>query len=188
MLDIDGTIYQTLDVKERAWHATTSNDRSVGIEIANIGAYPPTNTTLLDEWYTPDGSGRTRLTIPARLGDGGVRTPGFIGHPARNDAVRGSVQGQDLLMYDLTDEQYRSLARLTATLSRVLPRITLGYPRGSDGKLVTSHLATDVLANYHGILGHFHVQPNKIDPGPALDWERLIDEARRLVPMDAASR
>ena len=40
MLDLDGTIYQTLDLKERAWHATSSNSRSVGIEIANIGAYP----------------------------------------------------------------------------------------------------------------------------------------------------
>jgi tyrosyl-tRNA synthetase len=30
MLDLDGTIYQTLDLKERAWHATTSNSRSVG--------------------------------------------------------------------------------------------------------------------------------------------------------------
>jgi N-acetyl-anhydromuramyl-L-alanine amidase AmpD len=40
MLDLDGTIYQTLDLKERAWHATTSNNRSVGIEIANMGAYP----------------------------------------------------------------------------------------------------------------------------------------------------
>jgi len=40
MLDVDGTIYQTLDLKERAWHATIANSRSVGIEIANIGAYP----------------------------------------------------------------------------------------------------------------------------------------------------
>ena len=39
MLDIDGTIYQTIDLKEQAWHATTSNPRSIGIEIANIGAY-----------------------------------------------------------------------------------------------------------------------------------------------------
>src|SRR3954464_5598425 len=30
MLDVDGTIYQTLDLKERAYHATTSNDRSIG--------------------------------------------------------------------------------------------------------------------------------------------------------------
>ncbi len=27
MLDVDGTIYQTLDVKERAWQATKSNDQ-----------------------------------------------------------------------------------------------------------------------------------------------------------------
>src|ERR1043165_4945268 len=39
MLDIDGTLYQTLDLKERAWHATTSNGRSIGIEIANMGGY-----------------------------------------------------------------------------------------------------------------------------------------------------
>ncbi len=40
MLDLDGTIYQTLDVKEQAWHATVANGRSIGIEIANIGGYP----------------------------------------------------------------------------------------------------------------------------------------------------
>lgn len=39
LLDTDGTVYQTLDVKERAWHAADANDRSVGIEIANLGAY-----------------------------------------------------------------------------------------------------------------------------------------------------
>ena len=31
MVDIDGTIYQTLDLKERAWHATISNGRSIGV-------------------------------------------------------------------------------------------------------------------------------------------------------------
>ena len=40
MLDIDGTIYQTLDLKERAWHATTSNDhrdrRPPGIGLAPV--------------------------------------------------------------------------------------------------------------------------------------------------------
>ena len=39
MLDLDGTIYQTLDLKEGAWHATDANGRSIGIEIANIGAF-----------------------------------------------------------------------------------------------------------------------------------------------------
>ena len=50
LLDVDGTLYQTLDLKERARHATTSNDRSVGIEIANIGAYPAEGMTPLAEW------------------------------------------------------------------------------------------------------------------------------------------
>ena len=50
MLDLDGTIYQTLDLKERAWHATTSNTRSIGIEIANIGAYAVGRKNPFDEW------------------------------------------------------------------------------------------------------------------------------------------
>src|SRR6267378_8076458 len=50
MLDLDGTIYQTLDLKERAWHATTSNSRSVGIEIANMGAYHSDESNALQEW------------------------------------------------------------------------------------------------------------------------------------------
>src|SRR5205807_3371561 len=57
MLDLDGTIYQTLDLKERAWHATTSNNRSVGIEIANMGAYTSDESKALEEWYAKDADG-----------------------------------------------------------------------------------------------------------------------------------
>src|SRR5215831_9430481 len=60
MLDLDGTIYQTLDLKERAWHATSSNSRSVGIEIANIGAYPRSEKNPLEQWYAEDSAGHTR--------------------------------------------------------------------------------------------------------------------------------
>src|SRR6058998_1390803 len=83
MLDLDGTIYQTLDLKERAWHATTSNSRSVGIEIANVGAYPPADQQTLREWYQPDDHGRIRVVVPTRLGESGIRIPGFIARPAR---------------------------------------------------------------------------------------------------------
>src|SRR5687767_4367365 len=83
MLDLDGTIYQTLDVKERAWHATTSNTRSIGIEIANMGAYASRDAVALRQWYALDDRGKPRITIPARLGDGGIRTPNFVGRPAR---------------------------------------------------------------------------------------------------------
>lgn len=180
LLDIDGTIYQTLDVKERAWHATTSNSRSVGIEIANIGAYPPAEADILDEWYGRGPGGRTVITLPERFGDGGVRTPGFVGAPVRAEPVTGTIQGQRLVMYDLTDAQYESLIRLTATLCTVLPRIECDYPRAEDGRLVRRKLPDERLRSYSGLLGHYHVQSNKVDPGPAFDWDRVVEGARAL--------
>jgi N-acetyl-anhydromuramyl-L-alanine amidase AmpD len=173
MLDVDGTIYQTLDLKERAWHAGTANDRSVGVEIANIGAYPDMAT--LDEWYARDEDGRTYLTLPDWLGDGGIRKPGFVAQPTRNEPVSGNIQGKNLRQYDLTDAQYASLIKLTATLCRVLPRIEADYPRDENGELRTTVLTPQEMQDFSGLLGHYHVTENKIDPGPAFDWDRLIE-------------
>lgn len=181
MLDLDGTIYQTLDVKERAWHATIANDRSVGIEIANIGAYPSADARPLREWYASDGSGRPVVTVPERYGDGGIRTPGFRGAPARPGPVSGTINGTDLVMYDLTPEQYESLIRLTAALHIALPNIPLDYPRARSGAVLDRSLDADEFRSFRGVLGHWHVQRNKIDPGPAMDWDRVVDGARGLV-------
>jgi len=178
LLDIDGTIYQTLDLRERAWHATTANGRSVGIEIANRGAVA--SPALLAEWYTKDAQG-LRITIPARVGDPGIRTPNFVGRPATPHLVRGEIQGQILYQYDLTDQQYVALAHLTAALCQALPRITCDYPHNAAGQLITTKLPDDVLANYRGLLGHYHVQRDKTDPGPAFQWPRLINDARQII-------
>lgn len=178
MLDLDGTIYQTLDLKERAWHATTSNTRSIGIEIANMGAYnSPTNKTLI-EWYQKDIEGQTRITIPERFGDGGLYTKGFVGHPARNLPVEGRIQGGRLYQYDFTPEQYAALIKLTATLCEIFPHIKCDYPRDENGKLITKKLPDEMLEKYQGLIGHYHIQSNKIDPGPAFDWDRIVKGAR----------
>ena len=180
MLDVDGTIYQTLDLKERAWHATTSNDRSIGIEIANMGAYRATEKHPFARWYGRDAKG-TVLTIPPGLGDPAVRTPGFVGRPDRPDAVTGEIQGDSLTQYDLTPQQYEALVKLTAALCAVFPKINCDYPRDASGAVVTRKLPDDVLRNYQGVLGHFHIQANKVDPGPALQWDRVINGARELL-------
>jgi N-acetyl-anhydromuramyl-L-alanine amidase AmpD len=181
MLDLDGTIYQTLDLKERAWHATTSNTRSVGIEIANMGAYSSEDSGALRRWYDKGIDGRVRITIPERLGDGGIRTPGFVGHPARNDLVKGNIQGDDLMQYDFTLQQYQALVKLTAALCRTFPKISCDYPRDAQGKLISHKLADEQLGSYHGVLGHYHVQTNKNDPGPAFQWDYVIGNARKLL-------
>jgi N-acetyl-anhydromuramyl-L-alanine amidase AmpD len=181
MLDLDGTIYQTLDLKERAWHATTSNSRSVGIEIANMGAYASEESKALEDWYAKDADGKVRITIPNRLGDGGIRTKGFVGRPARSELVRGTIQGQELVQYDFTPEQYEALIKLSATLCQVFPKIKCDYPHEANGKLIPQKLPDEELQKYEGILGHFHVQTNKTDPGPAFQWDTVIHGARKLL-------
>lgn len=181
MLDLDGTLYQTLDVKERAWHATSSNTRSVGIEIASPGAFRTNNAKALAEWYSRDADGDTRLTLPKRFGDGGIRTEGYVPRPARREPVVGTIQGQEYVQYDFTPEQYRALIHLTAALCRVLPNIRCDYPRDADGRLIPHKLVDDDLQNYRGVLGHFHIQANKVDPGPAFQWDRVINGARALL-------
>jgi N-acetylmuramoyl-L-alanine amidase len=181
MLDLDGTIYQTLDVKERAWHATSSNTRSVGIEIANIGAYGSQGKNPLDEWYASGADGQPRITIPTRFGDGGIHTSGFVGHPARPEKITGTIQGQELVQYDFTPQQYRALMRLTAALCKVLPKIKCDYPKDAQGNLITKKLPDEALKEYQGVLGHFHVQTDKVDPGPAFNWERVVGGAQLLL-------
>ncbi|HYF52472.1 MAG TPA: peptidoglycan recognition family protein [Planctomycetota bacterium] len=177
MIDLDGTIYQTLDLKERAWHATTSNSRSVGIEIANIGAF--TKEELGDRfnnWYTRDENG-WRVKLP----EGEVRTPGFVARPLTPDPVSGEIQGKTLMQYDFTPQQYESLVRLTAALCRIFPKLPCDYPRDDSGMLIPHKLPDDQLKSYRGLLGHYHIQTNKVDPGPALDWERIVNGARAMM-------
>lgn len=182
LLDVDGTIYQTLDLQERALHATSSNSRSIGIEIANIGAYPPADAKPLDDWYRRDEKGAAVIAVPGRIRDPGIRTKDFIGRPARPTPVRGALQGHELIQYDFTPEQYAALAKLTAAICRVFPRIACDFPHDASGRLITQKLPDDELAKFHGILGHYHIQENKVDPGPAFQWRQLIDDAKKQRP------
>jgi N-acetyl-anhydromuramyl-L-alanine amidase AmpD len=179
LLDVDGTIYQTLDLQERAAHATVANSRSIGVEIANIGAYPPAEAAPLSEWYVRDAQGGTSITVPKKIGDPKIRTRDFVGRPARPIPVRGVVQGKELVQYDFTPEQYAALAKLSATLCRVFPRIACDAPRDRAGKVLAKKLSDREFAEYRGILGHFHIQENKVDPGPAFQWEKFLNDTRR---------
>lgn len=176
MLDVDGTIYQTLDLKERAWHATISNTRSIGVEIAHMGAYQSPDAEPLKKWYevAADGTARLRLLKTKPL-------EAFEGQLARPNIIEGTIQGTKLYQYDFTPAQYDSLIKLTATLSRVFPKIKLDYPRDADGELIPHVLESQEWNDFQGVLGHYHVQSNKTDPGPAFDWEKVVGGAKELV-------
>ena len=50
-----------------------------------------------------------------------------------------------------------------------------------DENVDAGQLSDDALGKYQGILGHYHLDPKKIDPGPALQWDRIIDGAKKLM-------
>ena len=39
------------------------------------------------------------IVLPKDLGNGGVRTKGFVGHPRKPDLIKGNIQGEDLVQY-----------------------------------------------------------------------------------------
>lgn len=93
MIDADGTIYQTLDLVERAFHAEEANTVSIGAEICNRGKVDRS------EWPKLPPDYRTRPT---------------------RDVV---VNGEHHEAYEFRPEQYDSIIALARTLLRVFPRI-----------------------------------------------------------------
>lgn len=185
LLDVDGTIYQTLDLSLRARHAGGVNDRSIGVEIAHPG--PLELTKGLADRYTRetdasgDPDGLVRFDLGRLAPD--VRTPGFVVRPARPAPISGSIHGRAYSMYDYTEEQYRSLGHLLAALARAFPDLKLEAPRAPDGAVVTTTVDPARLgaATGTGVVGHFHVGGHKQDPGPAFDWERVLSASRALL-------
>lgn len=177
LLDVDGTIYQTMDLRDQAWHATRANVRSIGVEIANIGAFTPGRPSPLDQWYAEDTMG-LKLQLPQ---PNGVRTVGFAGRPARSQRIKGTINDGLYEMVDLTPQQYDSLVALTAALCRTFPELKADVPRTPSGEVLQGVLEDAAFESFRGILGHFHVQRNKIDPGPAFQWEEFLTRVRALM-------
>jgi len=181
LLDVDGTIYQTCDLRETCWHASQANDRSVGVEIANIGAYPVSSAAeTLSGWYANDEEGPF-LEYPPWFGETGVRTVGFTARPRLAERVRGFVHGAEFEQHDFTPEQYASLAALSSTLGEVL-EFPLEVPRDTEGRVRTDALSDEEFQTWSGLIGHQHITTRKTDPGPAFDWDLILRLARRTAP------
>jgi len=181
MLDLDGTIYQTLDLKERAWHANDANCRCVGVEIANPGAYREEKKGTLDEWYAMDEQGWPFVSFPSDMTDTYQRTPNFVARPARKEICSGTINGSVVYQYDFTEQQYDALIKLTAAMHRIFPKMKLDVPRNADGSVRMDVFTREERNNFSGFMGHQHVIKAKVDPGPAFDWNRVMQGAQREV-------
>lgn len=104
MVDADGTIYQTLDLVERAYHAEQANTISVGVEICNRA----------------DASRNELSRLP----------PDYRTRPVRDVLINGHVHKA----FDYRPEQYRSIIALSRAIIRVFPRIGPVIPLGPTGE------------------------------------------------------
>ncbi len=166
MLDVDGTIYQTLDLKERAWHSTKANDRSIGIEIANIGAYrPDSRDNPFAKWYRTNADGQAQLIFPENIKGRDLLLSKTL-RSRKAEPVKGSIHGRDYVQYDYTPEQYEALIKLSAALSDIFPKLKPDAPRTPEGNIIDRTLSDEQWASFSGILGHYHVQSTRRTRAP----------------------
>jgi len=143
--DDDGTIYQCLDVRERAFHIGGNNAMSVGIEIdsrAAAGQYPDAYDEAHQKKY--------------KVGPRKVKLD--------------TIHGMKLKGFDYSDAQYNALIKLAKGLVEIFPLIKPDFAR-EKGEIIKTQLAEP--KKHQGFICHFQVTTDKIDP-IAFDFDRFL--------------
>lgn len=136
----DGTIYQTLDALEVAWHAGRANGRSIGIECC----------------LYPDADRNPGAYSTARQAKFGV---------ASHKISEQRIQGVTREVFQMPEAQVNSLIDLCAGLWVALGREGApSFPR-DEGIVSAVPLRVVPSAGQHeGLLMHMHLSPKKWDP------------------------
>jgi N-acetyl-anhydromuramyl-L-alanine amidase AmpD len=108
MVDADGTVYQTLDLMEKAWHAEQSNNNSIGIEICNRG----------------DASRNELDRLPAE----------YRSRPVKDVVINGHV----MHAFDFRPEQYESVIAIARAVVRLFPEVRPVIPERDGKPLLES--------------------------------------------------
>jgi N-acetyl-anhydromuramyl-L-alanine amidase AmpD len=122
MIDADGTIYQTLDLLESAWHAEQANGASIGIEICNRG----------------DASRNELDRLPRD----------YRSRPVKDVVINGNT----FHAFDFRPEQYTSVLALTRLLVRLFPGVKPVYPERDGQPLLETLRDPDAFAGIVGHL------------------------------------
>lgn len=146
ILDDDGTLYQTLDLKEKSWHGGKNNPISVGIEITNRA-----NARRFPDAYSLKNQRKRKV------GPRGIR----------NELIGGKLYKG----FEYTNQQYETLILLSSCLLSVFPRIKCDFPRDSDGNLKKGLISDP--KEHCGFICHYHINREKWDP-VAFDYSRFL--------------
>jgi N-acetylmuramoyl-L-alanine amidase len=148
LIDNDGTIYQTLDLALAGWHAGEWNTNSIGVELCNYG----------------DANAKKGLYETGK-------------HGPKRDQIPIRINGHKILAYDYTKEQYAAFGKLVRALQKLLPNIPLEYPQSSPGVQSWDTLPQSASFGFSGYISHYHLIPQKWDPGP-FDFKKFLGSLR----------
>ncbi len=146
LLDDDGTIYQTLDLKEKAWHGGKNNAKSVGIEIASRA-----DSRRFPDAY--DEAHQKKYNVGPRK--------------IRQDKVQGLI----FHGYEYNDKQYSALTCLAIVLLQIFPNMGNDFPRTSSGKIIKSIIKKPL--KHSGFICHYNTSKSKWDP-TSFDHDRFL--------------
>jgi len=147
LIDNDGTIYQTMDMNDIAYHAGGRkwNERSVGVEISN--AYYPKHQS----WYKRQGLGERPIIKDAKVH--GAKLKPFTGfYPEQINALKALMKA----VHNATGMP------LKAPLDRSGNTNTTTSKKCADGK-------------FEGFISHYHLKKSKIDCA-GLDLKKILEE------------
>jgi N-acetyl-anhydromuramyl-L-alanine amidase AmpD len=142
----DGGIIQGLDPLYAAYHAGALDATSVGVDLS-----------------APDPEGHAAIYSDPAFG-------GVVDYTTR-EVVVGVINGQTRRAFTYTDTQYASLCTLLVRLSDLLG-VPLAAPTDATGAVLMD--ALDAPQSFEGVMGHLHVERSRWDPGPGLDWTRVL--------------
>eukprot|EP00959_Pyramimonas_sp_CCMP1952_P023297 489950-Pyramimonas_sp.AAC.1 len=66
----------------------------------------------------------------------------------------------------------------------ITERRAVGWNDWADGGVVRIKLPDEELSNFEGFIGHYHIQSNKVDPGPAFQWDFLVEQVASLLKVE----
>ena len=147
LIDNDGTIYQTMDINDVAYHAgsRTWNNKSIGVEISN--AYYPKH----QDWYKRN-VGEERPLITDAVVHGKKLDP-FTGfYPQQRDALKALMRAVNKA----------TGIPLQAPLDRSKSTNTTVSKKAASGR-------------FEGFMSHYHLTNRKIDCA-GLDLKKLLKE------------
>jgi hypothetical protein len=150
--DKDATIYQCLDIREIGWSQGVCNATGPGVEICWQPAY---------------------FALPGAYSEANRKKYGVPDHKIVTDTLRG----QKLKSFAPTDAQVESCIALIWGFCELFPDVKPEFPKDKSGKILKTHLTSNP-ALYNGLLGHFHITANKIDP-LAFPFDYVESEVRK---------